>query len=233
MLATTNTGKLRELKRILGDAGLDVMSLDVRGLDAVGLSQLQSIKETEIEDIETGSTFAENALLKARYYHALSGLPTIGDDSGLEVDALGGGPGIYSARYAGPHATDRDRVEKLLRELNTVEAARRGARFVCAAAIVWDAGERVFVDEARGRLLDEARGEGGFGYDPIFYYEPLGKTFAELTEVEKRVVSHRGRAFRQLTRWLSQSNLLDSTGSSDKIKNPAEDHSASSSRGDL
>jgi XTP/dITP diphosphohydrolase len=223
LLATTNTGKLRELKRILTDAGLDVVSLDL-----VGLGQLQ-----KDEEIETGSTFAENALLKARYYHALTGLPTIGDDSGLEVDALSGGPGIYSARYAGPKASDRDRVEKLLGELKAVERARRGARFVCAAAIVWDRGERVFVDEARGRLLDELRGEGGFGYDPIFYYEPLGKTFAELNEEEKAVVGHRGRAFQQLTRWLRQSQLLDTLSSSDKIKNPAEDHSASSSRGDL
>src|SRR5687767_13937340 len=102
-------------------------------LNQMSLNQLQSIEDIETsEDIETGSTFAENALLKARYYHAVSGLPTIGDDSGLEVDALGGGPGIYSARYAGPEASDRDRVEKLLRELDTIEAERRGARFVCA-----------------------------------------------------------------------------------------------------
>lgn len=223
LLATTNTGKLRELNRILAEAGLDVMSLDL-----AGLGQLQTD-----EDIETGSTFAENALLKARYYHALTRMPTIGDDSGLEVDALSGAPGIYSARYAGPGASDRDRVDKLLGELKTVEQARRGARFVCAAAVVWDQGERVFVDEARGRLLDGLRGEGGFGYDPIFYYEPLGKTFAELTEEEKATVSHRGRAFRQLTDWLGESRLLDTLSSSDKIKNPAEDHSASSSRGDL
>ena len=208
---------------MLGDAGLDVL----------GLNQFESGQAMETAEIETGSSFAENALLKARYYHARTGLVTIGDDSGLEVDALGGGPGIYSARYAGSAATDRDRVEKLLGELGEVAAADRGARFVCAAAIVWSAGERVFVDEARGRLLDRARGEGGFGYDPIFYYEPLGKTFAELTAEEKAVVGHRGRAFRRLTAWLSASRLLDTLSSDDKIKNPAEDHSASSSRGDL
>lgn len=223
MLATTNTGKLRELKRLLGDAGLNV----------VDLNQLPSGQASETADIETGSTFAENALLKARYFHNQTGLVTIGDDSGLEVDALGGGPGIYSARYAGPGATDRDRVEKLLGELGEVEADGRGARFVCAAAVVWDAGERVFVDEARGRLLDQPRGEGGFGYDPIFYYEPLGRTFAELTEEEKAEVGHRGRAFNRLTGWLKGSRLLDTLSSDDKIKNPAEDHSASSSRGDL
>jgi XTP/dITP diphosphohydrolase len=223
LLATTNTGKLRELKQILGDAGLDI----------VGLNQLQALEEPEAVEIETGSTFAENALLKARYYFARTGLTTIADDSGLEVDALAGAPGIYSARYAGPDATDRDRVEKLLGELNGIEAARRGARFVCAAAIRWNAGERVFLDEACGRLLDHPRGEGGFGYDPIFYYEPLGKTFAELTEEEKAIVGHRGRAFRQLTQWLKGSRLLDSLSSNDRIKNPAEDHSASSARGDL
>lgn len=223
LLATTNTGKLRELKRILGDAGLDI----------VGLNQLQSLEEPEAVEIETGSTFAENALLKARYYFARTGLTTIADDSGIEVDALAGAPGIYSARYAGPDATDRDRVEKLLGEMKRIEAARRGARFVCAAAIRWNAGERVFSDEARGRLLDHPRGEGGFGYDPIFYYEPLGKTFAELTEEEKAIVGHRGRAFRQLTHWLNGSRLLDSLSSNDRIKNPAEDHSASSARGDL
>jgi XTP/dITP diphosphohydrolase len=223
LLATTNTGKLRELKRILNDAGLNV----------VGLDQLQSYEASETVDVETGSTFAENALLKARHYHRLSGLVTIADDSGLEVDALGGAPGIYSARYAGPEASDRDRVEKLLGELSAMGPSERGARFVCAAALVWETGERVFEDEARGRLLTGARGEGGFGYDPIFYYEPLGKTFAELTEEEKAIVGHRGRAFRHLTRWLSESRLLDSLSSNDKIKNPTEDHSASSSRGDL
>jgi XTP/dITP diphosphohydrolase len=223
LLATTNTGKLRELKRILGNAGLDV----------VGLNELQSLEELETVEIETGSTFAENALLKARYYFARTGLPTIADDSGLEVDALAGAPGIYSARYAGPDATDRDRVEKLLGELKRIEVARRGARFVCAAAIRWNAGERAFLDEARGRLLDHQRGEGGFGYDPIFYYEPLGKTFAELTEEEKAIVGHRGRAFHQLTQWLKGSRLLDSLSLNDRIKNPAEDHSASSARGDL
>jgi XTP/dITP diphosphohydrolase len=223
LLATTNIGKLRELKRILGGAGLDV----------VGLDQLHSGQLTETADIETGSTFAENALLKARHYHNRTGLVTIGDDSGLEVDALGGGPGIYSARYAGPTASDRDRVEKLLGELSGVASEGRGARFVCAAAIVWDAGERVFIDEARGRLLDQARGTSGFGYDPIFYYEPLCKTFAELSEEEKAEVGHRGRAFSQLTRWLRESQLLDTQSSDDKIKYPAEDHSASTSRGDF
>ena len=184
LLATTNEGKIIELQRILGEQGIDLV-----GLDATAST----------EEIETGATFAENALLKARHYYQASGLPTIADDSGLEVEALGGAPGVRSARWAGPAASDAERIVKLLDELKEVPPGNRAARFVCAAAIVWDSGERVFEDEARGIILDAPRGSNGFGYDPIFYYEPLGKTFAELTGSEKAEVSHRGRAFGQLT----------------------------------
>jgi XTP/dITP diphosphohydrolase len=189
LLATTNRGKIRELRRILGDQGIDV----------IGLGEWAS----EVE--ETGETFAENALLKARYYHSVSGLPTVADDSGLAVEALNGAPGIYSARYAGPDASDRERVDKLLVELKDVPEARRGAHFVCVAAIVWKGGERTFTAEVHGQLLKEVRGSGGFGYDPIFYYPPLGRSFAELSEPEKAAVSHRGLAFGQLVQWLKQS----------------------------
>jgi XTP/dITP diphosphohydrolase len=189
LLATTNRGKIRELRRILGEEGIEL----------IGLGEWA----TEVE--ETGETFAENALLKARYFHEVSGLPTIADDSGLAVDALNGAPGVYSARYAGPGASDLDRIHKLLDEIKDVPAEHRGARFVCVAAIVWNGGERTFAAEAEGRLLKEATGEGGFGYDPIFYYEPMQKSFAELSEAEKAAVSHRGQAFRQLVQWLKQS----------------------------
>ncbi|HWP43501.1 MAG TPA: RdgB/HAM1 family non-canonical purine NTP pyrophosphatase [Blastocatellia bacterium] len=189
LLATTNQGKIAELVPLLGDNGIELVGLDSPVSD---------------EEIETGSTFAENALLKARYYHRMTGMITVADDSGLEVEALGGAPGIRSARYGGPEASDRDRVMKLLREMEDVPDEARGARFVCAAAVVWEGGERVFTAEARGRLLREMRGEGGFGYDPIFYYEPLGKTFAELTGEEKAEVSHRGLAFRSLAGWLKR-----------------------------
>jgi XTP/dITP diphosphohydrolase len=189
LLATTNQGKIRELRRILGDEGIEL----------IGLGDWA----TEIE--ETGETFAENALLKARYYHEVSGLPTIADDSGLAVEALNGAPGVYSGRYAGANASDLDRVHKLLEEIKDVPTEQRGARFVCVAAIVWNGGERVFEAEASGRLIEAVRGTGGFGYDPIFYYEPLEKTFAELTNEEKASVSHRGLAFRQLVQWLKQS----------------------------
>jgi XTP/dITP diphosphohydrolase len=187
LIATTNSAKLRELKEMLSDLGFELVGLD----------------RTSVEEFEeAGSTFAENALLKARHYHKLTGLVTVADDSGLEVEALGGAPGVYSARYAGPGATDADRVAKLLSQLEGVPPERRCARFVCAAAIVWGERERVFVGEVSGRILDQPRGEGGFGYDPVFYYEPLGKTFAELTRQEKSAVSHRGLAFRKLADWL-------------------------------
>jgi XTP/dITP diphosphohydrolase len=212
LLATTNEGKIIELRRILGEQGIDLVGLD---------------SSASTEEIETGETFAENALLKARHYYQVSRLPTIADDSGLEVEALGGAPGVRSARYAGPTASDAERIIKLLDELKDVPPESRAARFVCAAAVVWDGGERVFEDEARGIVLDKPRGSNGFGYDPIFYYEPLGKTFAELTGSEKAEVSHRGRAFGQLARWLKESGTLDTLRSGDRISIPTGESSAS------
>ena len=202
VLATTNQGKLIELKEIMNDLGVEVMGLR---------------NPASTEGIETGSTFAENALLKARYYHGLLGMPAIADDSGLEVEALGGVPGIHSARYAGPNASDADRVRRLLEEMKGLPRQRRGARFVCAAALVWQDGEKVFLDEAMGVILENPRGANGFGYDPVFFYEPLAKTFAELTPTEKSAVSHRGRAFRKLAAWACESGALDTRGSGDKI----------------
>jgi len=213
LLASTNKGKIEELRRILGEHGLEV----------AGLSG-----EMLTEEIETGATFEENALLKARHYHSLTGRPVIADDSGLEVDALGGRPGIHSARYGGPGASDADRIMKLLDEMKNVTPGHRGARFVCAAAVVWGEGERVFVEEARGHIIQAPRGEEGFGYDPVFYYPPLGRTFAELSGEEKSAVSHRGLAFHRLAGWLNRKGLLDTIGSSDRINNPASGTSASS-----
>ena len=218
LLATTNRGKISELKGILGEQRIELV-----GLDAADST----------EGIETGATFVENALLKARHYHERTGLPTIADDSGLEVFALGGRPGVASARYAGPDASDADRIKKLLGELNGASDEQRAARFVCAAALVWDGGEQVFEDEARGHILREPRGAGGFGYDPVFLYEPLGRTFAELSESEKAEISHRGRAFRRLAAWLKAARVLDSPGSGARIKFPTGESSASSRRGDV
>ena len=216
LLATTNQGKLIELKEIMSDLGVEVTGLR---------------DPAATEGIETGSTFAENALLKARYYHELFGVPAIADDSGLEVEALGGAPGIRSARYAGSNASDSDRVRRLLNEMKGLPPPRRGARFVCAAALVWQGGEKVFLDEATGVILENPRGANGFGYDPVFFYEPLAKTFAELTPSEKAGVSHRGRAFRKLAAWASASGALDTLGSGDRIVPTADKSSSSPTEG--
>lgn len=207
LLATTNPGKLRELKEIIGGIGLDVIGLD---------------DDESTDEIEIGASFTENALLKARHYHQLSRLPTIADDSGLEVDALAGAPGINSARYAGPNSNDADRIARLLSELKSVPPERRQARFVCVAAIVWDGGEQSFRGEASGVILEAPRGQNGFGYDPVFFDPVLGKTFAELTQSEKAQVSHRGRAFRKIGAWLTESGVLDTLKSGDRIVNTAD-----------
>jgi XTP/dITP diphosphohydrolase len=207
LLATTNLAKLSELRPILGEQRIEV----------VGLSE-----SAATEEIEKGSSFAENALLKARHYYQVSGLPTIADDSGLEVEALSGAPGIHSARYAGPGSGNSGRVAKLLNEMKELPEQLRGARFVCAAAVVWEGGEKVFLDEVRGVILKSARGGNGFGYDPIFLYQPLGKSFAELSPSEKANVSHRGKAFRRLATWLRESRVLDSRRSGDRIVTTAD-----------
>lgn len=193
LIATTNKGKVEELREILVPEGLEV----------VGLDRLSAMTAPE----ETGSTFEENALLKALYYRKLTGMITIADDSGLGVDALGGAPGVKSARYAGFEATDDERVRKLLMELDGVGGTRRSARFVCAAALVWKGGEKVFRGEANGQITVDKRGAGGFGFDPVFFYVPLGRTFAELSRSEKSSVSHRGIAFRNLAKWIEEKGL--------------------------
>ena len=207
LLATTNQGKIAEVRRIMGERLIEVAGL---------------VDSAFTDDIETGSTFAENALLKARYYHRISRVPTIADDSGLEVEALGGAPGVYSARYAGPGAGDAGRIARLLDEMKGLADQGRRARFTCAAAVVWEGGEKVFLDRVQGVILESARGGNGFGYDPVFFYEPLGKTFAELTPKEKAKVSHRGRAFRRLAAWLSDSGVLDTPRSGARIVTTAD-----------
>jgi XTP/dITP diphosphohydrolase len=187
LLASANQGKLRELRTIL--EGLPV--------ELVGLAEAGLGEPPEVE--ETGATFLENALLKGRAYAAWSGLAAVADDSGLEVDALGGAPGVRSARYAGPAASDQANLDKLLAALTGVPPERRTARFRCAAVLV-DDGEGEWHAEAawEGRLLEAPRGSGGFGYDPVFLPDGWELTSAEVDQATKDAASHRGQAFRAL-----------------------------------
>lgn len=181
LAATSNKGKLAELRAILSEFGVEVVSPADLSLDL------------EVE--ESGATFAENALIKARAYREASGMAVIADDSGLAVDALGGMPGVRTARYAGEGATDRENYEKLLAELAEVDEGARGAAFVCAAAFAdLEGRELVALGELRGRIAFAPRGEGGFGYDPIFELPSTGRTLAETPAGEKNLISHRAVA---------------------------------------
>ena len=187
VLATRNAKKLAELDRLLAGAGLDVQIL---GSDA--FSELPEIEET-------GSTFAENSLIKARAVSTHTGLIAIADDSGLCVDALDGQPGIYSARWAGQGATDESNLDLVLEQIREVEPARRTAHFACAAALVLPSGEEYVVQgQVNGVLLTQRRGVGGFGYDPIFLPDGFDITTAEMTSEQKDAISHRGQAMRAL-----------------------------------
>lgn len=184
IIATHNVKKLAELERILTPLGISVQTAAQAGY---------SLPEVD----ETGTTFAENARLKAESAMRATGRPAVADDSGLVVDALGGAPGVYSARYAGPDAGDRDRYEKLLRELADVPDDRRTARFVSAVCCVFPDGTSIDVTGAcEGRIARAPRGDGGFGYDPVFLVGD--RSYAELTAAEKDEISHRGRALRAL-----------------------------------
>jgi len=195
LLATRSLGKLYELRPMFEAAGMEITDLDVAG-----------IAETSGEDaLEHFETFEENALAKARYFRAKSGLPTIADDSGLEVRALGGAPGVRTKRWSGRsdlegRALDVANNEYLLGMLATADDRR--ARYVCVAALVDASGEHLFRGETEGEILREGRGTGGFGYDPLFLSADLGMTFAEAERHEKERTSHRGRAFAQLIAWL-------------------------------
>ena len=187
LLATRNAGKLAELQRLLATA--------VPGVEVVGLRDVEEYPEAP----ETGATFEENALLKAREAVRCTGLPAVADDSGITVDALNGMPGVLSARWSGRHGDDPANTALLLGQLADVPEERRGAAFVCAAALVTPEGvEHVLRTEWRGRVIGAGRGTNGFGYDPVFVPEGLGLTSAELSPAEKDERSHRGQAFRAL-----------------------------------
>jgi XTP/dITP diphosphohydrolase len=193
LLATRNEGKLVELRRMLDSAGVEVL----------GLADVADFPEAP----ETGATFAENALAKARDAVAATGLPAVADDSGLAVDALNGMPGVLSARWCGRHGADEENLRLVLGQLHDVPDERRGAQFVCAAALVLPAGtETVVHGEWPGRLARAPRGTNGFGYDPIFVPEGEERTSAELAPEEKDAASHRGRAMRALLPHLAQLN---------------------------
>ena len=187
LLATRNAGKLAELQRLLQSA--------VPGVEVVGLAEVEAYPEVP----ETGATFAENALLKAREAVKYTGLPAIADDSGLTVDALNGMPGILSARWSGRHGDDEANTALLLGQISDVPDERRGGAFVCAAALVTpDGTERVLERQWRGTVLRNERGSNGFGYDPVFVPDGLAVTAAELEPAEKDARSHRGQAFAAL-----------------------------------
>lgn len=191
VVATQNRDKLEEIARLLRPIGIEPVSLKEVGVDF-----------SDVE--ETGKTFLENAQIKARAAFEKSGLPSIGDDSGLAVDALNGAPGIYSARYAGEGATNQMRIEKLLRNLEGVPEKKRTARFVCAVCCILESGEEFCVQgECEGTIAFEPAGEGGFGYDPVFLIED-GRSFAQLTDREKDGMSHRGRALKKLQQALRE-----------------------------
>ena len=199
VLATRNAAKLRELARILGaeDGGTQDRGTQIR---LAGLDEFPGAPDVP----ETGATFEENALLKARAIADYTGLPAVADDSGLCVDALNGMPGVLSARWAGGHGDDKANLELVLAQVADVPGTRLGARFVCAAALVTDSGEWVVTGQVEGRLIRAPRGSGGFGYDPIFLPDGFDQTTAEMTAEAKDAISHRGRAFRALTPFISR-----------------------------
>ncbi|HEX8137949.1 MAG TPA: RdgB/HAM1 family non-canonical purine NTP pyrophosphatase [Pyrinomonadaceae bacterium] len=182
LIATRNMGKVREVQSLLG-----ALSLRLRSL-----AEFPETSEVE----ETGATFAENAAIKARAYAAQTGCWTLADDSGLEVEALNGAPGVYSARYGGPEATDAERIELLLEALSRSGDASRRARFVCVIAVADHSSNllELFTGTCEGRIAHEARGTGGFGYDPVFVPTGYEQSFGELPPEVKQQISHRARA---------------------------------------
>ncbi|MFZ1683461.1 MAG: XTP/dITP diphosphatase [Candidatus Zixiibacteriota bacterium] len=181
VLATNNRDKVTEIRHLLEDLPITILTRD---------------DFLEFPDpVETGSTLEENARLKAREISEFTGLPALADDSGLEVDALGGAPGVYSSRYAGADVTYRDNYTKLLADMVSVPGPKRTARFRCVIAIAWSPDKIETVEgKVEGRISEEVAGDKGFGYDPVFFYPPLGKRFSEMTIEEKNRVSHRGLA---------------------------------------
>jgi XTP/dITP diphosphohydrolase len=199
VVGTYNAGKINELNELLADLPIEIFGLD----------KFENIADVE----ETGETFAENAILKANSYARQTGFWALSDDSGLEVEALGGAPGVYSARYAGKNASDAERIEKLLEELAETGDESRRARFVCAMAVGDEVGQIKFLAEGvcEGKIAQNPKGANGFGYDPIFVPEGFEQTFGELSSTVKGEISHRARAIKKIIRFLRNftANELD------------------------
>ena len=197
ILASNNLKKIKEMSEILKDLNIEVKSLENENIN--------------IDVVEDGKTFEENAKKKAKEIYEFllnrgdKNFIVLSDDSGLSVDYLKGEPGIYSARYAGEHGNDTKNNEKLLKNLNGVQKENRGAKFICQLAMFTDQGEYFKVTgDVRGSIIEELHGEGGFGYDPLFYYEPLSKTFGQLASGEKNEISHRGVALKELKKIIAE-----------------------------
>lgn len=189
ILASNNKNKLREISEKVKTFNIKIISQSEAGYD--------------IEVEETGKTFQENAILKAETIYKIANTPVIAEDSGLEIDALNGEPGIYSGRYAGPKATNKDRIEKILNLLKNVEDNKRTARFKCALCYIDKKGEKhIFEESCEGKITNEPCGTAGFAYDPIFLYGT--KTFAQMTEEEKNKISHRGKTINKFIEYLKE-----------------------------
>ena len=196
LLASSNPGKLREYRVLAAGQPIELDLIE-------NFSSLPAFEES-------APTFAENAAGKALHYSRFAEHPVVADDSGLIVPALGGAPGVHSARYAGPGASDSDRVKKLLREMRVKKGHERRARFICVIVLAQQGcAIAVFSDSADGILTAEPRGTDGFGYDPIFFFEALGRTYAETTREEKNRCSHRGRAFHKLLAFLLSPEIAE------------------------
>ena len=197
VLATHNRGKMKEMSSILAHLPVKLLTLD-------DFPQIGEIPET-------GETLKENAFIKAETVHQKTGLPALADDTGLEVDALDGAPGVHSSRYDGETATFEDNCRKMLQEMDGIPAEERTARFHTVIAFVSDSGNEWTEGMVEGRILEKKQGDGGFGYDPLFYYPPLKKTFAELNSEQKNNISHRGKALRNFCRILEKRILTNNS----------------------
>ncbi|MCS5615788.1 MAG: XTP/dITP diphosphatase [Candidatus Marinimicrobia bacterium] len=197
VLATHNRGKMKEMSSILAHLPVNLLTLD-------DFPQIGEIPET-------GETLKENAFIKAETVHQKTGLPALADDTGLEVDALDGAPGVHSSRYDGETATFEDNCRKMMQEMDGIPAEERTARFHTVIAFVSDSGNEWTEGMVEGRILEKKQGDGGFGYDPLFYYPPLKKTFAELNSEQKNNISHRGKALRNFCQILEKRILTNNS----------------------